>query len=240
MLAGRRLRAPRARAAATARISARALRPGEERRVAGLRRLSRNSLGSCRPCGRAAGVGQEDDRRLEPLAGVDGHHAHAVRLVLHVALDPASVAFDLGEKIMQRGRVALLMRQRESQEFVDRVGGLGSQPTDQRAPAAVLAEQAGVESEGRKRLRPPAPRVEPARGFARRTFLASRERLGERAVPPRRELEQIVVVEADQRRLERRGERQIVVRQQRRAAGGDEVHHRDMVAAVSAGRRRRP
>ena len=187
---------------------------------------------------RAARVRQEDDRRLKSLAGVDGQYPDAFGLDLHVALDFGVGRFDLGEKIMQRRRFTLLMRQRQGQEFVDRVGGFGSEPADQRSPAAVLAQEKRVERERRDRLRAPPPSGEQTRRLGREEVVRGRERLGQRTAPPRSELEEGVVTEPDQRRLEGRGQRQIVVRQQRRASGGDEVHHRDVVLeheAVGAG-----
>jgi hypothetical protein len=88
---------------------------------------------------------------------MDGQDAHPLGLDLHVALDLGVVSFDLGEKIMQRRRFTLLVRQRLGQELVDRVGGFGSEPANQRPPAAVFAKEKRVESERRKRLRSPLP-----------------------------------------------------------------------------------
>ena len=139
--------------------------PGEQRRFARPRRREPHQLGFVPGVGAAARVGQKDDRRLEPLAGVDRQHAHALRLDLHVALDLDVGRFDLGEKIVQRRRLALLVRQRQGQEFVDRVGGFGAEPADQRPPAAVLAEQQRVKGEGRKR---PSLALAMRRGDARR------------------------------------------------------------------------
>ena len=130
------------------------------------------------------------------------------------------------------------MRQRQGQEFIDRVGGFGPEPADQRSPAAILAEQQRIKSKGRKRLRPRAPPFEPARGFDGDAFVRGCERLGERTAPSRRNFHERVVVKTHERRLERAGQRQIIVGQQRRAADGDEIHHRDMVfklEPVSAG-----
>ena len=134
---------------------------------------------------------------------MDGEHAHALRLDLHVALDFDIGGFDLSEKIVKRRRLALLMRQRQGQEFVDRVGGFGSEPADQRSPAAVLPEEARIKGEGRKRLRPLAPRSKPARGFDGGTFIRAHERVGERTAPSHGNLQERVVVKTDQRRLER-------------------------------------
>ena len=50
-----------------------------------------------------------------------------------------------------------------------------------------------------------------------------------RAGPLGRQGDQIVVVKAEDRRFQRRGQGKIVLRQQARAANRDEVHHRDML-----------
>ena len=99
---------------------------------------------------RDGGVGQEHDRRLEALARVDGQHPHAVAFRLEVALDLRLVLLDLGEKAGQRRRFAPLVGQRQREELVDRLGGVVSEPGDQRLATAVLAEEAGVESVGRR------------------------------------------------------------------------------------------
>ena len=107
---------------------------------------------------------------------------------------------------MQRRRLAPLMRQRQGQEFVDRIGGFGPEPADQRPPAAILAEQQRIKGERRERLRPRLPSVEPARGV-RRLRLRPRacESLGERTAPSRRNFHKRVVVKTHERRLERAG-----------------------------------
>ena len=95
---------------------------------------------------------------------MDGQHAYALGLDLHVALDLRVSRLDLGEKIVERRRLALLMRERKGQEFVDRVSGFMSEPADQRQSTAVFAQEARVKSERRKGLSPGAPDGEPARG----------------------------------------------------------------------------
>ena len=92
---------------------------------------------------------------------MDGHHADAVAARLHVALDGNVGALDLVEKIQQRRRLVLLVGERERKEFVDRIARLGPQARQDRPPAAVLAEQPGIEGERRK-ARPLAPGRKPA------------------------------------------------------------------------------
>ena len=97
---------------------------------------------------------------------MDGQHAHALRFDLHVTLD-----LDFGstsicaEKIVERRRIALLVGQRQGQEFVDWVGGFGSEPADERPPPTILAEEQGIEGKGRKRLAPLPAIFEPMFGL---------------------------------------------------------------------------
>ena len=124
-------------------------RPDEERRAAGLRVVEFEPAWLRRALGRRAGVGQEHDRRFQALGGVDGHHPHAVAFASMSRLIATSARLDLGEKGGQRRRRLLFEGERERHEFVDRVGRLGPEPPEQRAPSAVLADETRVEIERR-------------------------------------------------------------------------------------------
>ena len=161
------MRAVGSRVGERACVQARGLRPGIERRIVGPHRRKPHKLGILPSVGGGACVRQEDDRRFESLAGVDGQDPHALGLDLHVALDLGVGGFDLGEKVVQRRRLAPLMRQRQGQKFVDRVGGFGSESAGQGSPPAVLAEEQRVEREGRKGPRSLSPDRKAARRFGR-------------------------------------------------------------------------
>ena len=92
---------------------------------------------------------------------MDGHHADAVAARLHVALDGYVGALDFVEKGEQRWGIGLFEGEGEREEFVDRIARLRPQPRQDRLPAAILAEQAGVECEGRKVARALAPFLQP-------------------------------------------------------------------------------
>ncbi len=63
-----------------------------------------------------------------------------------------------------------------------------------------------------------------------RPFVLARSQRGPQpALAPRRELEQFVLGEIDQRRSQQRGEREVVVRQQREAPERDQVGDRDLI-----------
>ena len=167
MLARRGLARRGPRAGERLLVQAGGLCPGIDRRIVGPPWRKPHELGILPSVGGGAGVRQEDDRRFEPLAGVDGQDAHAFGLDLHVTLDLGVGGFDLGEKIVQRRRLTALMRQRQRQEFVDRVGGFGSETAGQGSPPAVLAQEQRIEREGRKGPRPLSPDRKAARRFGR-------------------------------------------------------------------------
>src|SRR5579863_7520510 len=108
-----------------------------------------------------ASIRKEDDRRLEALARVDGEDAYALPLGLHVALDCCVGRLDLVEKVVQRRRAALFVDKRQRQELVDWIGSVVPKPPNQRASAAVFAQEPRVEGVRRKRLRAYAPQFQP-------------------------------------------------------------------------------
>ena len=131
---------------------------------------------------------------------------------------------------MQRGRLALLVRERQRQKFVDRIGRVGTEPPEERLPAAVLAQKPRIKGVGREGPGAGAPDGEPPRRVAGALVRRGRERPGERSAAVRCELKEIILLEPDKRRLEDAGEGEIVVRRQRRPANGDKVHHRNVIA----------
>ena len=57
---------------------------------------------------------------------MDGQHPDAFTFALHVALDRRVRRRNFGEKAMKRGSLAPLVRERQRQELLDRIGGVGS------------------------------------------------------------------------------------------------------------------
>ena len=55
------------------------------------------------PFGDLAGVGQDDDVRLQPLGAMDRHDADLIAALFHVALDNGVLGLDPGKKSRQRG-----------------------------------------------------------------------------------------------------------------------------------------
>ena len=140
---------------------------------------------------------------------------------------------------MSDGRLGQLGVVGEAQEGVDGVARLAAEPGDELRAAAQRAEQGRVESERAV----PAGEIAPARqgcAGAPRRRVACRGMVGEGSGQGRivgaadGDADEIVVVEADERRFQRRRQRQVVVGQERRAAGRDEVEHGDVLADVEA------
>ncbi len=137
---------------------------------------------------------------------------------------------------MQRRRLGALVIEREIEEFVERVVGLVAEPPQDLLSPAACAEQIGVEGKRRELARPLAHRVEPRREIG--PLRAKRRAQAALAIPG--ELEQIVVVETEQRALEHGRQRQIVLRQQQRVGQHHQVHHGDVLGQhqpIGAGNR---
>ena len=173
--------------------------PGEQRRVVWLAGNKSRELWIMAPVGRAASIGQKDDRRLEALARVHRQHAHAVALGFHVALDRRVGRLDFREEKRERRGFPLFMVDSQRQKLVDRVGGVRAEPGEQSLAAAVLAKQPRVKAERRQALRSSAPERQPPRGRERSLVAQARERRGERPGAAGSQSQQIVIAEADQR-----------------------------------------
>ena len=83
------------------------------------------------------GVGQDDDRRLQPLGAMHGHHPHLVDALLAAALDRHHVAVEPGEEARERRRLDALVGERLVEQRVDAVLGLGAEARDEPAPPVV-------------------------------------------------------------------------------------------------------
>ena len=114
MLARRRVLRGLPRRSPWAAVVALFRRPDEQRRVAPATAREVEPCGIVPAAGRRTGIGQEHDRRLQPLCGVHRHHAHAAGLDLHVALDRDVARLDLGEEGGQRGRIPPLESERDA------------------------------------------------------------------------------------------------------------------------------
>ena len=161
-------------------------RPGD-RESARLRVIERENPRIMLRRRRAAGIGQEDDLGFEPLRRMHGHDPHDIDAAFHIAPDRAFRRLEIGEEARKRRRRLRLMRERETQKLVDRIGRFRTKPRFKRAPPAILAKQARIKGKGARRgARAPCveffcrlPKIRLARGF---------QRLEETALPPRRDL----------------------------------------------------
>ena len=192
---------------------------------------------------RAAGVGEDDDLRLEPLGAVHRHDADLAARHVHVALDFGSRGREPGEEAFEAGRLGALI--------------VGAAPRNSSSASAASAPR-----RRRKARRPPsrASRSEKkakgvlnaASSIQRCSRSVRRARSPARSRPPRAararasparcggEADEVVVVEADQRRLEHGRQRQVVGRQQREAGRPRRGPSRRYGRSGRGGRRRRP
>ena len=99
--------------------------------------------------GRRRGVDQEHHRRFQPLGAMHGHDADFVARDFHVALHLGVGGAQPRHKTLQRGRRLSLVTQRQFEKFVQRVVGLMPEPPQDSRPAAVAAEQPGIERKRR-------------------------------------------------------------------------------------------
>ena len=160
------------------------------------------------------------------------HDAHGIGARAHVALDLQIGLLQSGEKFHQRGCLAGLVFERQREKFVQRVARFRAEPRQHVAAAVLGAENARVKEERRQLRRRPAPLREAGEG----ADVPGRGRVAQgivqRAGAARRQRQQIVIVEADQRCLQHNGKRQIVIGQQGGPAGGDQVHHRNVLGQL--------
>ena len=95
------------------------------------------------------GVGQDDQRRLQPLGAVHRHHPDLVaggfRLALHLGTGAAQPV----QEALQRGRVQAGIGQGGVQQLVHRLGRLRPQPREQPGAAAERPQCLGEQGVGR-------------------------------------------------------------------------------------------
>ncbi len=105
-----------------------------------------------------------------------------------------------GEEARERGRRVVVVGQREVQELVERVGGVGSQAREQLRAHAVAVEEGGEELVGRREVGGLAPALQGCGGLgvARLRARIVEERLPKRALAP------VGAAPGDRRRRDRR------------------------------------
>ena len=179
--------------------------------------------------GRPARVGQIDDFCLKPFGGVNRHHAHGFSRRLHVAPDRKISAAQPVQEGHERGRLKRLGVQRQFQKLVHRVASLRPKTGEEPSAAFFWPQQARVKPE-RTFARALAPAVYPRHRIYAARLRASAQRVNQRAATTGRKFQQIVVVEANERRFQDAGQREIILREKRNASSRHKILHRDMVA----------
>ena len=98
---------------------------------------------------RRRGVGEDHDRRFQPLGAVHRHHPHLVARHLHVALDLGLALRAARRRSPAATASRALVVEREIEELVERVVGFVAEPRQDALAPAVGAEQARIERERR-------------------------------------------------------------------------------------------
>ena len=176
-------------------------------------------------------VGQVDHRRFHALGAVHGRDTHRVVLRRGVAFDLDAAGRQPMQKPLKARRVGALIGERLGEEFVEGVVRLGAETGAEAPPPAARREQIGVKF---PRRRPVGAGEKFAQTLPRIGAKRVRIRHGDQAPPKRlffpavREREQRLVVEAEQRALQRFREAQVVVGKQQETPEGHQVHDRDV------------
>ena len=196
-----------------------------------VRQVHGQQQGPAPPGRHARGVGQDHDRRLQPLGPVHGHDPHLAARALQLALDLHLGGLHPRKRRLQIDRTAPLAGQHQIQGLVDRLGRLGAQPVQHPHPSGQTpridpVQQAGEEAEG-VAVGQPQRRVQQVPGLAPdRPFPGPRPQLRPQARPGRLrpgEVEQAVLVHVAEGAAQDFGHGQVVVGEQGEAGQGAQV-----------------
>ena len=191
--------------------------------------------GGCEPCGGVVVSARMTTGASRPFAPCTVITRTSSRAISMSRLTIVGGGPQEREKSLQRRRVAALIGERKLEELVERVGSFEAEPRIDLAPALFRAEQPGEECErgfvARSRGAHGAAARRPPRSLHRSSAVprARLRRLPRAAMGKRK---QAVVIEAEQRALERDRKRQIVFRQQHRVGERHQVGDRDMLGKL--------
>ena len=164
------------------------------------------------------GVGQDDQRRLQPLGAVHRHDPHQPARLLSLPLHLGGGAAQPVQEPLQRGRVGAAIGQSGVQQLVHRLGRLRTKPGKQPCPPA-------------ERPHPRQQRREEVGGGTPvGAFGSARVKpVPQRAGTADRQRHQAVIGQAAQRAGQEAGEGQVVLRQQQRIGQRHQVLHRRLL-----------
>ncbi len=160
-----------------------------------------------------------------------GHHPHLIAPVLHVSLHLAVRFPQVGEEARQRGRLGIVVAEREVEKLIDRIGSFGAEPRQKLGAPALAIEKGSEELERRHEVGARAPALQRLDGGAKSIVVVAvrDERLPQRPSASRRDRHEIIVVKADQRALQHFRQRQVVLRQRQEIAQRHEIGDRDLL-----------
>ena len=195
-----------------------------------------------RSCRWGRGVGQDDDGCLQAFGTVHRHHPHLVAGDLHVAFDVGPGCAQPGDEALQRRCFAAFIVERAIEKFVERVVGLVTEARKKALATSLGPQYACIEPEWRLLVRPLRKAIEPL-DRRREAWVHGRLRPQcrvQRCLALPGDLEQVLVVQPEQRRLEHGGQGEVVGRQQQRIREHHQIHDRDMLGQhqpIGAGHR---
>ena len=162
---------------------------------------------------------------------MDGHHPHRIGALGRVALDFDVAAREPGVEPVERRDFAALELERRGHQLVDRIARRKAEPAVELAPPVERARQDRLEEA--RRSREIGHRQQVAEDCVRgREVVALAGAVAKRApqrrlVAPVSEVEQLLLVPADQRRHQQIGEVEVVERLHREGNRGEQVAHRE-------------
>ena len=150
---------------------------------------------------------------------MDGHHPDQAAAT-RAALDLDIAFAEPGQEAGQRRGLGGLVGEGLRQQFGDSVLGLGAQPRRQPRTTVMADQQARDQLERPQEARD-AAEIDEHRVDG--VMVAGPQRLRQRRRPPRGEAIELVLVQPEQRRAQRRGERQVVLGRRKHRQHGPDV-----------------
>ena len=180
-------------------------------------------------------IGDEDDRRLQPLGAVHRHHTHGIRRRGWIALDLDVAGRKPGEETLERRYLVPLEMERAGHELVDGVARREAQPGVKFAPSIHWAGQDGFQEA--RRWREVGDPQQVSKRLVRRNECRSRycprpKLRPQRTLPVIGQVQQLLLAPADQRRDQQVREVEIVERLNGKGHRCQQVAHRERLGKV--------
>ncbi|CCW19667.1 hypothetical protein EBBID32_40360 [Sphingobium indicum BiD32] len=171
-----------------------------------------------------AGVGQYNDRGLQPLGPMHRQQPQHVALRRGIADYVDFAPVEPVDEALERGMVVTLERQRGVEQFLDRIDRFRPQSLDQAATAIHRAGQDRLQiAIGRREIR---HRQQIMKGFECRIVQCLFQMLPKPGLAPDQPVHQLVLGPSNQRGNQQRCHVQLIVGLHRKAQRGEQIAHR--------------